>query len=406
MKTTRILLSAFLAGGLIMNTGCSKDDSTPSHTPTENKQIIEDEGLKMMQSMEGLSNLEAVTVAQDLAKLFESSSVGLSAPAKFVQAVANLKSNPQSASSVLKVAATTPLQTEFNANAGIYTWSEAKGDFVKTSATGKIAYVFTSGSKSCSLTFDNLSTSTATQLNDVSGYELLKSFRITLASGSTALLTFEFTGEYNSEDLPSKLVESLTFAEGFVIANTLTNSTSKVSIEQSLKKGSTNIITYYAEAQGDLSYNNIGENMGDDVEKADQDVVNSVTTSITLGNLKAQGTINVANVDNTMDDDDSGYANKAEADADVALLNDNVELSFMNDETGEVIATSEFYTEVNTDYGTYYDVEMRMKFAYDGSYVSEAYFNAGFEDFLKETSDFINAVNTHYGTDFDSEVAN
>jgi hypothetical protein len=395
-------LPAFLAIGLVLFTGCGKDDDNSEKLsplkPEEHKAIIEEDGVKVIAELDGISNLNAIKVAQDFMDLMETSD-NSSLAKQLSVSVANLETNPTASSaSILKIASSTTLQAEFNSEAGVYEWNATAQDFVLVSnSSSDITYKFPSNGSSASITINNFVTAAPTKIT-VENYELLKSVTFSLKSGTTELLSLSFTGEYNAKDEPIKLVEELRFAEGYVIANTLINTGSTASIEQSFKNKTANIITYYYEVNGNLDYNNMtGE------EAAPQELITSTKMSIALANIKVEGNLDVKGLLNDLTNNEiafsESFAIKADADKMVASMNNYLKIKVKYNDTDEIISSGEFFTEKVDSYT--YEVDMRMKFN-DGTYVSDSYFEDGFSDFIIKSNQLITEMNSNYDMDFET----
>ena len=191
-------LPATLAIGLVLFTGCGKDDDNSEKLsplkPEEHKAIIEEDGVKVIAELDGISNLNAIKVAQDFMDLMETSD-NASLAKQLSASVADLENNPTASSAnILKIASATNLQTEFNSQTGVYEWNATAQDFVlvPNSSKSEIVYKFTSNGSSASITINNFVTAAPTKIS-YENYELLKSVTFSLKSGTTELLSLSFT---------------------------------------------------------------------------------------------------------------------------------------------------------------------------------------------------------------------
>lgn len=164
-------LWALLAIGLALNTGCKDDDDSESFTsltPEQNKQVIEDEGIKMAEQLKAISDLKAIETAQTLLNLLDEADNNTYSAKYVLSAVAGLETNTNSTLKALSAAQTTELQQEFTKEAGIYEWSAAVDSFVlKTKSTNEITYKFpaTEGAaNSLSFTISNFVTVASTKI--------------------------------------------------------------------------------------------------------------------------------------------------------------------------------------------------------------------------------------------------
>ncbi|PZX19457.1 hypothetical protein LX69_00724 [Breznakibacter xylanolyticus] len=409
MKKT-LFYTALLFAGTVLMTGCGKDDEKgetfSDQTVEQHKANLEKDGIAVIQEMEGISNLQAVKAAQAFMELMNNDNANLSA----TKAMAALASENDTQLPLKVAAALTQSQMEFNEQAGIYTWTPAKNDFVKTTNTGEITYLFPSEGSSTndlSFTINNLKTSVPSKITE-DVYELLKSVTMTVKSNNTAILTFSIIGEYNSNDEPTLLKESLLFTEGYELSNTITNNGSKVSMEQAFKKGTSNIISYYFEVNGNINYNDASNTMeGEDSNMLEQDVVNSTLMYIAVGNFKAEGSININGMLNDMKNNETMitklYVDEEQANKGTSMLNNYVNLAVKYYDSNDIICKCKFFTDEEYDEWsetTYYSNDMAMEFA-DGSKVDDSFFGKGFTDFINDVNELVDSINNNYETDLD-----
>jgi len=299
----KLLTFLFLVIFLVLTfSTCSKDDvdvAYSKNTIEENKQNIEDEGLELIGKLDGMKELDGIFAVQDLNILLnESFSVGYVMGFKpvieLLDPIADLDKNPMG---LFALRATNGEMDEFyyffGQEAGIYTWNSSLEEFDWTASPNELTFKYpTNGSSTnnATLKFDNLSTITTTN-ESFPDEKFPESLDVSLVSSGSTLFSLEMRGEYNDDDLPSKITTTLEFNEGYKFTQEFTNSTSKAAWNVSYSFDGDDIFAAHFESKGDFSYDNFtGDEDLSSQDQVDQ-FLNTANAWIQIGNLKLAGVI-------------------------------------------------------------------------------------------------------------------
>lgn len=411
----RFLFSAMLSLALVA-VSCGGDDEESEETfstftTEQHKQSIEKAGTDMLTQLDGIKNLSAIKTLTDLVNLGggeeeTSSTFALNG------LIDNYTIIGKDASSILKLRSVTSsrksLMDLFKEHTGTFSYNAETEEWDSTANSSKIVMKFpTSGSNvnNAEIILSDFTTAMPKHQIDLDEYDgqLIKSVSLTIKKNNSEVAKITLTGEYGSDDVPTKLTETLSFSEGYVMASTLTNNGKDITLNQSLKKSSTEILSTHFDSNGNFSYDNIDENVNSEEEDAFVNVINNANTWFTVGNIKIIGQIDVKSfMDKT--DTDLDNSNKSEVNGAVLNLNKYATLyaKYTNDNT--IIAKSSFFTESN-EYGdwdyenhkyitTYYP---GLKFVFsDNSSMDQSFFDTGFDTFLDQLEDLMSDMDENY----------
>ena len=416
MKKRQIIPVLFLAGLLLLASCGSKDGNSDAVfsnlTSEQHKQSIEQSGTQMVDQIDGMKNLSAVQLLIDFANLTDN--VGMqAAPAvrSFVLPFSQIGESPTKmlAFSPMVISKKT-LVDLFNDYTGVYTYNKNLLKWEKTANSSEVTYIFPSNNSSAnnaSVTLSNFSSSTSPRIINLGDYNgvLINSLTMVVKSGANEVVRYTMTGAYNSDGLPSKLNESLSFKEGYVFTTSFVDNGTTVSFDESLTSPTANIFSCHFDSNGDFGYNNIDYNWSSSSDNAISNVINSGNVWMAVGNIKVGGQVDLKSIfaekPTTIDD-----TKKMDVDNEVAILNKYTKIYAKYQDKNEIIAQSVFYTVPDTysywNYSTqkyvttttYYS---EIKFVFkDGSSMDESFFNSGFDTFTNRLSDFSTAVQNSY----------
>ncbi|MGQ1946116.1 hypothetical protein ACT3CD_03305 [Geofilum sp. OHC36d9] len=395
MNFTKFLMVPLLASVFV---GCNDDDNNEKYsdlTPQENKEMMEDEALKVFDSLEGMKDLKAMNLVQEFADLMEITGTSDSFFKSSVQSMAALKSD-NGAVLLLKSgfdddAAFSFMET-FNEAAGIYTYVAEEEDWERTDATDQVTYKFNSdeGEVTVSLHDVTYETVSNSEMEDVVS-DLVKSAVITLSLDDEILIREEFTALYDSDNVPTSLSEVLTI-ENYEITYMLSRSDTSVSLDQSLKVDGTDLLVMHFDSEGSFAYDDLPASTGID-QIPGFDFLEASNVSLTIGNYVLTGYANWKNFIADTKEVNIAIETEADARAMAEALNSNVKVVLKLSDSDETIATSDFYAYEIEGYEDmwYWDYSLRMAFS-DGSYMDESYFQTGFTQLIETVSDFMESL--------------
>jgi hypothetical protein len=411
---------ATLALGVLLVSSCSKKDAVMSEeyttlTPEQNKQAIEQTGTSVLNQLDGLKNLSALQILIDYAHLADNTGMKSAPIRSFVSPFADIQSNVSAAVQLHTIGSgAQTLADLFNEYKGVYTYNTSTKKWVKTASTTDITYIFPAGGSStnnASITLNNFSSSTPPYASSTDEFSdvLIKSVTLTIKSQTTTVGTFTMTGEYNSDGLPTKLNENLSFNEGYVITSTFTNTGTAVNFDQSFKKGTSELVSSHFDGKGDFSYNDINTNINSNNEDDVAKIINGGNAWVKIGNIEVIGKVDLKAImdalPSSINDEDKTAVNN-----EVYVFNKNASVYAKYIDKDQVIAKGEFYTlpESRNSYyydsttktskyttQTYYSPSMRLVFK-DGSYMDESYFSTGFDSFINQINNLATSLETNY----------
>lgn len=428
MKTNLNIATVMLLAVTTLFTACKddSDDNSGFEEPNgdkvselsieEHKTNLEDEGIAFVAKMSKASELKTYDVINSFYELTEEDDFAYSAT---LMRVKNMASNPTKNTSLKGTFVEdgdVGILDSFNEEAGVYEWSEAEGDFVKTSdATDKISYSFPVGSEEATLLINNVNSKIITNSNAGMSMEVPTSLSAKLTLGSTSLFSFNFTGEYYDNATPNYLKESLNI-EGFYFESVIDlKNKSLVYMDNKFEYNSENIFACGFAIDGNIDMDEIMDeavNLDEDGNPSDsQDIINRANAYFQIGNIKIDGLVNAKELIKSMSDDsyDSEWT-KEDADKETAILNENIQTYIRYADNSEIFAKGEFFTDEDTyTWYNYYNEEQTeteyytgLRIVYpDGSAISSDIFESGFSDLINDMNDMIVDMNNNYDLDLD-----
>lgn len=417
-KYAAYLLSVMTAGFLLTGCGDKTTDEVvfTNLTVEQNKTKIQDEGLAMMEKLNGMTDLTGIFALQDLEVLLYNSEltgdpIGV-AVNRLIAPMAHLDKNvlgvTQLRSTAMTIDSISGVMAEIG---GVYTYNSSTGAFNRVANATKIEVLFPIGFSTTNngkLTIDNLTVKASTTQQA----ELPKSLDIKLTKATSTLMSFSYTAAYDAHDVPTSWSTSLTFLEGYKFTQSLTNTTTDVSWQFAYAYNNENLLSGKFSSKGDFSYDAMNNSDGlTDQEMIDQ-VLENANAWVQLGNLKVTGLVDVNKM---MTAYDAAFpSGETDSEADVTklcqLLNSHVSLVLLYAKENTAIAKSNFYVNeymtydwvLNTNTHYYemkevkaYEPSMQFQFK-DGSAMDDSFFAEGFENLIGAFQDMLTDMQTNY----------
>ena len=423
-------------------------------TAEDSKQDVEDAGIALVQNIDQLEDEEAIDVLMEMANLFGGSADApagtYNVPLKAASIIANDSKSSAEVFGLLK--ATTEqglaLSDSFAAQCATYAYDLTSGEFIKSENADAIVIQFPGKegdlSNTAEITIGSFTvkeiTSPREEFSMFTSIEVPTGLKATLKYEDSEIMAYTLTADYAADGTPT-LLENVLKIGSFSFNQSLTHSINKsASFDYSFKNGSTILIAFGAEANGDWSSENIADNTYDVTEtytwenwdgstssytdtwtQTDvEEIINNSNAYIQFMNLKAVGEVDIkAIVDaeqafekaHEADEDEWGdypdEINKLETETLVDAVKENARFVLVYTADNTMIASLEPYTvedpySYTRDGVTYtendYYLDFRMIFK-DGSPVSmETFVEDELTGFFDALNDFITTINGNYNT--------
>jgi len=417
---------------------CKKDDEDGGEkfsekSVEENKAVVEESAISMANTMDDMKDLETVDVAVNLGNILDTDDPLKSATTKrskintVIHAIAGIKTGENDLNTLfeaLKVSRELKddpetLQEIWDELVGTYSWDTGMEEWDFEAGGDKVIFEFPSaeGGMTNDAVFTvynyNSVMLTTNPLDDEYEGDFPTSLNADLKVGTTELISFVFSAQYNSDGIPSMLAADLTI-ETFAFEVDITNTDTKVSANYKFNQSGTTIMDIGGTASGLFTQENIDNNTVtysdsyDEWEEVEfEEVLRSATAHFRLFNIKILGDIDVKGLVDQLniiyeDDDDYEFDWDAADEAAVEEINKYVDLRVLNVADNEKIAEAEAYIVYEEDeWDEWSYIDFRLVFA-DGSRVDlETYFEEGFDDFIDEVNTLIYELNRDYDWDLE-----
>ena len=418
---TKFSFFATLVLSVLLLCACSKKDDVASEeytnlTPEQNKQAIESAGTTFLSQVDGMKNLSALNVLSDFIHLTDNSEMKSAPIRDFVAPFVDIQQNVGAAMKMHVIGSgMQTLADLFNDYAGIYTYRASTNKWSAATSTSEITYNFSAGSSSnASVSLNNFTYTKSPIAFTVGDYKgvLVKSVTLTIKNQGATVGSLVMTGEYNTDGTPSKINETLSFNEGYAFTSTFTNNGSAVNFEQSLKKGSTELLSSHFDGKGDFSYNTIQTGTDSDDRDDIAKIISGGNAWVKVGNIELIGKVDMKSILTTLPYKIDN-TNKKAVDQEDSIISKYTTLYAKYIDKNQIIAKSEFYSMpcigynysytydryygyryIRTPY-TYYEVGLRFKFK-DDSYMDENFFQTGFDPFIEQLTALGHACDINY----------
>ena len=400
-------------------TSCKKDKNDDGNTQTvytaeQNKTNLQNTGISLVQDMGDMKNLESMHAIESFNACVNQADPfgGSSNYPLMVMGGIELAAKTNSIKPIkqtLKAGNSNTLFSNYADVVGTYTWTN--GAWVKTSSNNNVVFVFpaTKNGTTNNATFTLSATEyTGTYLDPSMEGNTPSAISADLTvSGKGSILGFDFSSTINTSGEPTKIDAAINFTP-FKFSYEFNNSGSKISKTFKFDKSTSNLATFYVEANGTFNKTAI-ENF---INEEDFSKLNTVVTTasgyVKIKDIKLALSANVADGINYYNS--IGNANFDENDA-ITMLNNNTSIKLTYASSDQTIATGEWYLMTNTytDYqwddnaqnwvevqNTSNEPSVRIVFP-DGSKSDlETYFGNGFDDLQNDIEQFFNDIETAY----------
>jgi len=423
-------LPAMLIAGLCAFSACSDDEGNgevfSDLTTEEHKAKLEDEGIAFAQNMDAVADLKLYDVVDVFMNLQEQDQQNTNVNPTVAFGLDQVNELRKGAKSSVNLKALAPeekgsISAEFAEQTGVYTWDGT--GFVYAAKEGEITYIFPVGDVDATITVNNFSVQTAAnQDQEDFELELPLSLDMSVTLGTAEICSYALVGEWYDNDTPKLLKETIKL-EVYTFSHELSNNKSTLSMGSSFDNNGTVIFANNITIEGNVDYSAImaeleaAEGEEDGLSSAmGQEILTKANAWFQLGNLKAEGVLDVKGLMNGMSGAENIDSEEASNALMIELLNNNVKLYVKYADSDEIIAKSEFY--LNTYNGsdwiqeadgswtevpaTFTEPDIRMIFA-DDSAVDSDFFNTGFEDMIDEIDALIAKMEANFGEETPAE---
>lgn len=449
---------AMIAAGLVITFTACKKNNPPGGEPfspltvEENKQYVENSALEVSASMQKINDLESLDAAVSLGNLLDMADPVESKTAKkskitgTIKVIAGLKTGENEVFDVFRVMRAPgeleedpeTLQELWDEIAGIYMWNPETEDWDYEENSTKIEFQFPSTEdgivNDAILTIDNFTSVTiATPLEEEYEGDIPTSLNMKLVIGSTEVVAYTFTAQYNSDGVPAMVASDLRI-ETFTFSVDMTNSDTEISAGYIIRDGDKTLMELSGAVNGDFSKENIEANTFEDTytwtdyvyneetgnydpvevtetetEYRAENIFRSANAKFQVVNVALKGEVDIQALVQAENEiypedyyEDPNFDEKAAAEAEAEAFNKYANLSAIDVVNNEILAKCEAYVVEEGEEGYMdYWVDVRLIFG-DGSLIDlETYFDEGFEDFVDEINGLIADLNTEYGWDLE-----
>jgi len=406
------------------------DDKFSEKTVEENKAVVEESAISMVNTMNDVKDLETVDVAVNLGNILDTSDPFKSATTKrskintVIHAIAGIKTGENDLHTLfeaLKVSGELKedpetLQEIWDELVGTYSWNPGIEDWDFEAGGDKVIFEFPSveGSSTNDAVFTvynyNSVLLTSNPLDEEYDGDFPISLNADLMLGTTELITFVFTAQYNNDGIPTMVAADLTI-ETFAFEIDITNTDTKVSANYKFTQSGNTIMDMGGTADGLFTQENIDNNTVtqsdyyDEWEEVEfEEVLRSASAHFQLFNIEILGDIDVKGLVDKIniiyeDDNNQNFDWDAADEAAVVEVNKYVDLRVINVAANEKIAEAEAYVVYEEDEWTY--IDFRLVFGDDSRIDLDTYFEEGFNDFIDEVNTLIAELNGDYEWDIE-----
>lgn len=387
---------------------CKKDDvdvAYSKNTIEENKQQIEEEGLALIDKMDGMKNLAGMNAVMDFEMLGSTDPVAYSARFKpVIDLIDPITKLGKDKLAIVKLRVSSKdvdaFFTLFGNEAGVYTWNSLTKDFDWTSSPNEMTFKYPSeGSTTNNITLSvtNLTVSEATQKTE---QPMVTSMDIILKNSGNTLFTLEMRGKYDEDGLPTSLTTEFEFKEGYTFSQKFTNNGTDVKWDVEYAFDDETIFKAHLQSSGDFVYDNIVEGDVEDPEYAEK-FLNDADAYIQFGNVRLAAVVNYEKLNTTLDETFPQGIGSTEEDNLKAsdIYNENIKMCVLFAKERKAIAKSMFYAyEYDPEvYPGQFGSEVKFVFS-DESSMDASFFETGFDELIAAYNDFMLEMQDNYNT--------
>ncbi len=376
-------------------------------TIEETKQNLQNEGMAIMEKMEGMKNMSFVSTVQDLAGLImygslkeeQNPMMSLLAPLakadKNIMSLSSLRASDKSMESLSRL---------FANRGGIYSYDFEADTFAYVPDTTQIVYNFPVGESTENngkLTISNYAYQLSTTMEKV--IEMPKSLSINISRNDTTLLAFAMTATYYDNDMPKNENTTFSFKEGYTFQQTGNYDPQKLSWNFSYSYENQPFLSGKYDLEGTLDYDSIKSDKS--MEELADSYLTKMSSTIQFGNIKSVGVVNYADLVAELDayelsdnmSEDTVTYNAYIKDM-CAIMNKHIKAHLQYADTQKAIAKFMFYKQSGSHirYSKRPDLESKIVFA-DGSAMDKTFFATGFENINTEGEALFTDLLASYG---------
>jgi hypothetical protein len=452
---TRLKFAIFASVLIVVASSCKKDDSKlpfSKLTVEENKAVVENSAIEAAKALNTMKDHQAVdasvSLGMHLDKAFplEMKAAEDSKIIHTVKAVASLNDDDfvvkelfESISSVEELDEDPESLLEvWEMIVGIYDWDPVNEEWIVTENTEKVEINFPSTENGSSnnatlIVYNYTGVTIANPMDSEYAGDLPVSLNIDITVDGALVLAYTFAASYNSDGIPESLATDLTM-EPFKLSADLTNNDEKVEAKYLFTQDETTIMEISGKIEGDFTQENIDDHtvtttetwtdyqynevtfQYEEVEITEsydevkiEEIVETGSFKFQLFNISLNGIGDIIPFADSLKliypdgyHENQNFDYKAALEMEAALMNNNISIYALDEDTRTKIAEVEAYV-VEENYDGYYDywIDMRLVFG-DGSLVDlETYFENGFEQFVAQINTMISDLNSKYNWDLE-----
>jgi hypothetical protein len=386
-------------------------------TVAETKSDLEQTGTNTVAELKELNQEKGVQASVMFVTLMDNSSSYVeykkSPVYKTLSAVSSLASSKPQIKKVLKMSEITTddsFLSSYDAETGVYEYSFDDETFVKVNESDKIVYKFPSNQSNFDSQTLNASLTIPRPTVITGNYtiegvtELPTSLSFTVAVDNATALTFNFTGNYNSDGIPTQLESTLTIGT-WVLDETYSYSKKKMGIDLSFKHSSTVIFDLGAQIGGNLTEQGI-ENAIDstyvdsgygfgyyEYNTHFEKVIQNANAHLQIMDIKIAGQVDFQNLVPAIEKDSTNYQKQAND------INKYADLVVVYASNNQAIAKAQAVVVTETSEWGYSNeyIDFNLIFADNSKSTLDDYFNEGFSGVIDEMNSLIEELNSTYG---------
>jgi hypothetical protein len=404
MKKTIYLFASAITLLLAFNSCKSNDTSNQDETLSfstqtveQQKQTIEQNGIDLVNAMDGIQNTKAMIALKVFSNIIGTSSESPVFVKPLSQFRTNILKNDVNAleklNNQLRVAATVG-----SGFWGVWTWNAKNDDFDYVAGTDGSATILFPATENSSVNTGELKityVNSSVVVPKIDEVEFLpKSISVVLKVSGVVALQADYSGSFKTDATPINITQTLSIGD-YNWSLVFTNDDKDVSAIYTLNSGSKVLLKYEVGAAGSFTASNIEDSMDNDKP---ENVLTSGAMSFQIMNIAFKGSI--ADFKGFVNADDSleiNYDSKSSYQKEADLMNNYLKMYgyFVNEKTKfadiQFYVYDDSYTYVwnNTKYTEYnYSLEPRLLLS-DGSAITiNDYVKTGFEDLITQVKSY------------------
>lgn len=391
----------------IVLSSCKKDPKTDKNesddlfkleysnlTPEQNKKTVENAGIEFVKKINSLPDEPFINVLKHLTEL--EPEIKASSTVSSVLGIGNAAGRKDVKGIFNATTSAADQGIKLSDLYRIYTWNASTKVWDETASSDKVEFRFPSAAGKTSndavLTLSYVASKLKATV-DGESVELPSTITAALKVSNAELMKLTSAYDYKPDGTPTSVDIDLLMG-AFAFKTKISNSTSKLSSEFSIRKGTEVLISLNASASGSMSLDNA--NNANDIS----DVMENANASFEIMNIKLAGQVDFK----SLSKETKAFENKSDSISNVketAVWNKYLHLAVINKNDNTIIAKVEFMpvsdrdcyswwngTSMINECHTYYDMSPRFVFK-DGSSISDDNFDdSDFAQLIRDLEDF------------------